>query len=67
MDYLSTFIQMLQAKKLSPNTIRVYVSYIKPYLAYLDQNTILPDRVSYQTMRNYLDCLQTQRSLSGVI
>lgn len=26
MDYFSTFIQMLHAKKLSQNTIRVYVS-----------------------------------------
>ena len=37
MDYFSTFIQMLHAKKLSQNTILVYVSYIKPYLTYLEK------------------------------
>lgn len=32
MDYFSIFIQMLHANKLSKNTIRIFVSYMKPYL-----------------------------------
>ena len=46
----STFIQMLHAKKLSQNTIRVYVSYIKPYLTYLEKLQLSPDQASYQTI-----------------
>ena len=61
MDYFSTFIQMLHAKNLSQNTIRVYKTYIKPYLAYLEHVAILPEQASYQTMRDYLAVLQDQR------
>lgn len=64
MDYFSAFIQMLHAKKLSQNTIRVYVSYIKTYLAYLDRIQLLPEQASYQNMWDYLDWLQSERSLS---
>lgn len=64
MDYFSTFIQMLHAKKLSQNTIRVYVSYIKPYLAYLEKLQLSPEQASYQTMREFLDRIQSERGLS---
>lgn len=64
MDYFSTFIQMLHAKKLSQNTIRVYVSYIKPYLAYLEKLQLSPEQASYQTMREFLDQIQSERGLS---
>lgn len=64
MDYFSTFIQMLHAKKLSQNTIRVYVSYMKPYLAYLEKLQLSPDQASYQTMREFLDHIQSERGLS---
>ena len=60
----STFIQMLHAKKLSQNTIRVYVSYIKPYLTYLEKLQLSPDQASYQTMREFLDQIQSERGLS---
>ena len=64
MDYFSTFIQMLHAKKLSQNTIRVYVSYIKSYLAYLEKLQLSPEQASYQTMREFLDQIQSERGLS---
>lgn len=64
MDYFSTFIQMLHLKKLSKNTIRVYVSYMKPYLAYLEKIQLSPEMASYQTMRDYLDWIQSERGLS---
>lgn len=64
MDYFSTFIQVLHTRKLSKNTIRVYVSYIKSYLAYLDSSQISPELASYQDMREFLDWLQAKRNLS---
>ena len=64
MDYISSFIQMLHTKKLSQNTIRVYVSYIKPYLAYLDSIQVSPELASYQNMRDFLDWIQAERGLS---
>ena len=64
MDYFSTFIQMLHARRLSDNTIRSYSTYIKPYLQYLDDLAISPQDASWQDMRGFLDFLQQQRSLS---
>ena len=63
----STFIQMLHAKKLSQNTIRVYVSYIKPYLTYLEKLQLSPDQASYQTMREFLDQIQSQQGQHGLV
>lgn len=64
MDYFSTFIQVLQTRKLSKNTIRVYVSYIKSYLAYLDALQLSPELASYQDMRDFLEWIQSERNLS---
>lgn len=64
MDYFSTFIQALHSRKLSQNTIRVYTTYIKPYLAYLDTIQISPELASYQNMRDFLDWIQSERHLS---
>lgn len=64
MDYFTTFIQALHSRKLSQNTIRAYATYIKPYLAYLDSIQVSPELASYQNMRDYLDWIQSERSLS---
>lgn len=64
MDYFSTFVSMLCARKLSDNTIRSYSTYIKPYLHFLASLDILPEDASWQVMRNYLDFLQADRGLS---
>lgn len=64
MDYLSSFIQMLHSRRLSQNTIRVYVSYIKCYLAFLDHSRISPAHATYQNMRDFLDWIQSERGLS---
>lgn len=64
MDYFSTFIQMLHARRLTDNTIRSYKTYIKPYLDYLDSLSVLPEDASWQHMRDYLDLIQEQRGLS---
>lgn len=64
MDYFSTFIQMLHARRLSDNTIRGYSTYIKPYLSFLDSLAILPEDASWEVMRDYLDWIQTERGLS---
>lgn len=64
MDYFSLFIQKLEAKKLSPNTISVYKSYIKPYLSYLDTLQISPVDASYQNQRDFLVWIQSERNLS---
>ena len=42
MDYLSVFIEMLQAKNLTANTIRNYQTYLKPYLSYLQERGFPP-------------------------
>lgn len=64
MDYFSTFIQMLQAKGLTDNTIRSYKTYIKPYLNYLSSVSTLPEDASWQIMRDYLSWIKSERNLS---
>lgn len=64
MDYLSTFIEMLQARNLTPNTIRSYITYIKPYLEFLSSLNILPEDASWQVVRDYLRWIKAQRCLS---
>ena len=51
MDYLSVFIEMLQAKNLAPNTIRGYQTYLKPYLSYLLERNISPEHASWEMVR----------------
>lgn len=65
MDYFSIFIQKLQAKCLSVNTINIYKSYMKPYLAYLKTLQISPEDASYQNQRDFLDAIQSERNLSN--
>lgn len=64
MDYFSIFIQMLQTKGLTDNTIRSYKTYIKPYLSYLDSKPILPKDASWQDMRDFLAWIKLERALS---
>lgn len=64
MDYLSIFIEMLEAKNLAPNTIRNYQTYIKPYLAFLQERAISPEDVSWDVVRSFLRWLQASRHLS---
>lgn len=64
MDYLSTFIEMLQARNLTQNTIRSYITYIKPYLEFLSSLNILPEDASWQVVRDYLRWIKAQRCLS---
>ena len=64
MDYLSVFIEMLQAKNLAANTVRNYQTYIKPYLKYLEGLNISPDSVSWDIVRGFLKWLQDSRHLS---
>ena len=64
MDYFSTFVSVLRARKLSDNTVRSYSTYIRPFLLYLDSLGILPEDASWQAMRDYLDLIQSQRGLS---
>lgn len=64
MDYFSVFIQMLQAKGLTDNTIRAYKTYIMPYLTYLSNLSIPPEEASWQVMRDFLSWIQKERSLS---
>lgn len=62
--YLSLFIEMLQAKNLSPNTIRSYQTYIKPYLSFLQKQDVSPEHVSWGMVRDFLKILQDSRHLS---
>ncbi|MEG0155897.1 MAG: phage integrase N-terminal SAM-like domain-containing protein, partial [Lachnospiraceae bacterium] len=64
MDYFSVFIQMLQTKGLTDNTIRSYKTYIKPYLNYLSSASVLPGDASWQIMRDYLSWIKSDRNLS---
>lgn len=64
MDYLSLFTQMLKARGLADNTIRNYQTYVRPYLAYLQELGISPDAASWQHMRDYLRYIKEDRSLS---
>jgi site-specific recombinase XerD len=64
MDYLSVFVEMLQARNLTANTVRSYQTYIKTYLAYLQAQELSPENVSWSTVRSFLRNLQAERSLS---
>ena len=64
MDYLSVFIEMLQAKNLAPNTIRNYQTYLKPYLSYLLERDVSPEHASWEMVRDFLKTLQASRHLS---
>lgn len=63
-NYLSLFIEMLLAKNLAANTIRNYQTYIKPYLAYLQEHEVPPEQVSWGMVREFLKNLQASRHLS---
>lgn len=63
-NYLSLFIEMLRAKNLAPNTIRSYQTYIRPYLAYLQEQEISPEQASWEMVREFLRSLQISRDLS---
>lgn len=63
MDYFSIFIQMLHAKGVADNTIRSYKTYIRPYLAYLDSLSLLPEDASWQNMRDFLVWIKQDRNL----
>ena len=52
MDYLAVFTEMLLARGLADNTVRNYLTYIRPYLAYLQDCGISPDAASWQVMRD---------------
>lgn len=64
MDYFSVFIQMLQIKGLTDNTIRSYQTYVKPYLKYLSSVSVLLEDASWQIMRDYLSWIKSERNLS---
>lgn len=64
MDYLSVFTEMLLARGLADNTVRNYQTYIKPYLAYLQELGLSPDTASWQVMRDFLKYIKESRSLS---
>lgn len=64
MDYLSLYIEMLQARNLSQNTIRNYQTYLKPFLAYLDTLGISPETVSWSAVRSFLKWIKAERGLS---
>lgn len=64
MDYFSVFIHMLEAKGLTDNTIRSYITYIKPYLAFLSSFSVSPEMTSWQLMRDFLFWIQRERSLN---
>lgn len=64
MDYLSSLTEMLLARGLADNTVRNYQTYIKPYLAYLQNLGFSPDTASWQVMRDYLRYIKENRSLS---
>ena len=64
MDYIFTLNQMLTARGLTPNTIRSYHTYLKPYLDYLSTHAVLPEDASWQDMRDFLSFIQKSRCLS---
>lgn len=64
MDYFFILNQMLAARNLTPNTIRSYQTYLKPYLDYLSSYSILPEDASWQDMRSFLSFIQKSRNLS---
>ena len=58
MDYLAVFVEMLQAKNLTDNTIRNYQTYLKPFLSYLQERALSPEHVSWKLVRDFLKTLQ---------
>jgi len=64
MDHLSLYLKMFQARDLSPNTVRNYQTYLKPFLTYLDTLGISPESVSRTDVRSFLTWIQAERSLS---
>ncbi len=63
MDYFALFIQILEARGLTDDTIRSYKTYIKAYLNYLASLCILPENASWQMIRDFLAWIQKSRNL----
>ncbi len=64
MDYLAIFLEMLQARNFSANTIRSYQTYLKPYLSYLQALHLTPENVPWEVVRSFLKWIQADRCLS---
>lgn len=64
MDYLTVFIEMLQARNLSSNTVKNYQTYLKPFLSYLNNLSLSPENVPWEVVRAFLKWLQAERCLS---
>lgn len=65
MDYFAVYIQMLEARGLTDNTIRAYKTYVKAYLDYLVSLCILPEKASWQVIRDFLSWIQKSRDLDN--
>jgi len=63
MDYFALFIQMLEARGLTDNTVRSYKTYIKAYLNYLASLRILPENASWQMIRDFVAWIKKSRDL----
>ncbi len=64
MDYLAVFIEMLQARNFSANTVKNYQTYLKPFLSYLNNLSLSPENVPWEVVRSFLKWLQAERCLS---
>ena len=65
MDYFAVYIQMLEARGLTDNTIRAYKTYVKAYLDCLVSLCILPEKASWQVIRDFLSWIQKSRDLDN--
>ena len=64
MDYFDSYKEMLQLRGLTEHTLISYSTYIKAYLDYLNKTGIAPEKASWENMREFILCLQTERSLA---
>ena len=63
--YIKHFREMISLRGLTDHTIKSYSTYIRAYLNYLkDILHKLPEEVSWQELRDYINWLQKERNLS---
>lgn len=64
MDYILAINEALTRKNVAPRTHVSYLTYLRPYLAFLSSAGIAPEEASWQDMRLFLSSIQTERGLS---
>jgi integrase/recombinase XerD len=64
-DYLSKLEEFFEFRNLADKTRENYLSSLKCYLSWLQENNIMPEEATYQDIRNFLKYLKLSRKLTN--